>query len=76
MNFELTRWTGPEGLPRFDLITDGDFAPAFDRELAAAEAAMEAAAASEPPQDTAGPGDATDASAARDAQAPPRGTTP
>ncbi|WP_207099616.1 M3 family metallopeptidase [Paracoccus shandongensis] len=45
MNPELTRWTGPEGLPRFDLIADGDFAPAFDRELAAAEAAMEAIAA-------------------------------
>ena len=50
MNSELTRWTGPEGLPRFDLITDTDFAPAFDRELAAAEAAMEAIAANpEPP---------------------------
>ena len=50
MNPELTRWTGPEGLPRFDLIADGDFAPAFDRELAAAEAAMEAIAANpEPP---------------------------
>ncbi|MDQ1899622.1 M3 family metallopeptidase [Paracoccus sp. WLY502] len=53
MNFELTRWTGPEGLPRFDLITDGDFAPAFDRELAAAEAAMETIAANpEPPSFT------------------------
>ncbi|MCZ0962576.1 M3 family metallopeptidase [Paracoccus benzoatiresistens] len=45
MNSELTRWTGPEGLPRFDLIADTDMAPAFDRELAAAEAAMEAIAA-------------------------------
>ena len=45
MNPELTRWTGPEGLPRFDLIRDDDLAPAFDRELAAAEAAMEAIAA-------------------------------
>ncbi|QIR85180.1 M3 family metallopeptidase [Paracoccus sp. AK26] len=45
MNAELTRWTGPEGLPRFDLIADTDIAPAFDRELAAAEAAMEAIAA-------------------------------
>ena len=42
MNRELTDWTGPEGLPRFDLIPDDDLAPAFDRELAAAEAAMEA----------------------------------
>ncbi|WP_295045492.1 M3 family metallopeptidase [uncultured Paracoccus sp.] len=50
MNPELTRWTGPEGLPRFDLIADEDVAPAFDRELAAAEAAMEAIAANpEPP---------------------------
>lgn len=45
MNPELTHWTGPEGLPRFDLIADDDFVPAFDRELAAAEAAMEAIAA-------------------------------
>lgn len=49
MNSELTRWTGPEGLPRFDLIGDADFAPAFDRELAAAEAAMEAIAANPEP---------------------------
>ena len=45
MNSDLTRWTGPEGLPRFDLIADTDIAPAFDRELAAAETAMEAIAA-------------------------------
>ncbi|WP_265500976.1 M3 family metallopeptidase [Paracoccus beibuensis] len=45
MNRQLTRWTGPEGLPRFDQIADRDFAPAFDRELAAAEAAHEAIAA-------------------------------
>ncbi|WP_306754933.1 M3 family metallopeptidase [Paracoccus actinidiae] len=45
MNPELIRWTGPEGLPRFDQIADDDFAPAFDRELAAAEAAMEAISA-------------------------------
>ncbi len=38
MNPQLTRWTGPEGLPRFDLIHDTDFAPAFDQALAAAEA--------------------------------------
>ncbi|SNT71733.1 M3 family metallopeptidase [Paracoccus seriniphilus] len=42
MNSELTCWTGPEGLPRFDLIADEDFAPAFELELAAAEAAHEA----------------------------------
>ncbi|MDB6176102.1 M3 family metallopeptidase [Paracoccus sp. Z330] len=49
MNSELTRWTGPEGLPRFDLISDQDFAPAFDQELAAAEAAQEAIAANPAP---------------------------
>ena len=31
MTSQLTRWTGPEGLPRFDLIRDADFAPAFER---------------------------------------------
>lgn len=45
MNPELTQWTGPEGLPRFDLIDDADFAPAFDAELTAAEARIEAIAA-------------------------------
>ncbi|MFN3273526.1 MAG: M3 family metallopeptidase [Paracoccus sp. (in: a-proteobacteria)] len=45
MTAELTRWTGPEGLPRFDLIRDEDFAPAFERELARASAAIEAIAA-------------------------------
>lgn len=45
MTPHLTRWTGPKGLPRFDLIRDTDFAPAFDRELAAAMAAHEAIAA-------------------------------
>ena len=51
MNPELTRWTGPEGLPRFDCIGDEDMALAFDRELAAAEAAMEAIAANPEPPD-------------------------
>ncbi|MCF3972452.1 M3 family metallopeptidase [Paracoccus salsus] len=49
MNPELTEWTGPEGLPRFDLISDEDFAPGFDHWLADAEAAMEAIAASPEP---------------------------
>ena len=49
MNNELTHWTGPQGLPRFDLISDADFAPAFDRELATAEAAMEAIAGNPEP---------------------------
>ena len=45
MNDELVRWTGPQGLPRFDLIADDDFAPAFDAALAEAAAAHEAIAA-------------------------------
>nr|WP_111298582.1 M3 family metallopeptidase [Paracoccus saliphilus] len=49
MNRQLTHWTGPEGLPRFDLISDTDFAPAFDRELAEAQAAHEAIAANPEP---------------------------
>ena len=36
MNRELTDWTGPHGLPRFDLISDDDFAPAMQAALAAA----------------------------------------
>ncbi len=50
MNPELTRWSGPLGLPRFDLIRDQDFAPAFDACLDQAAAAIEAIAANpEPP---------------------------
>ena len=50
MNPELTRWSGPLGLPRFDLISDQDFAPAFDECLQLAEAAVDAIAANpEPP---------------------------
>ncbi|SMG06770.1 M3 family metallopeptidase [Paracoccus sp. J56] len=49
MNPELTHWTGPLGLPRFDLIRDEDFAPAFDACLNEAEAAVEAIAANPAP---------------------------
>ena len=50
MNSELTHWTGPLGLPRFDLIRDEDFAPAFDACLKLAGDAVEAIAANpEPP---------------------------
>ncbi|MBV0891999.1 M3 family metallopeptidase [Paracoccus sp. Z118] len=45
MNREIFDWTGPHGLPRFDLIADEDFAPAFDAALAEAEAAHDAIAA-------------------------------
>lgn len=49
MNPELTRWTGPEGLPRLDLIADDDLAPGFEAALAEAEAAMEAIASNPAP---------------------------
>lgn len=49
MNPELTHWTGPLGLPRFDLIRDQDFAPAFDTCLALAGDAVEAIAANPAP---------------------------
>ena len=45
INAELVHWSGPHGLPRFDLISDDDFEPAFDAALAEAEAAHEAIAA-------------------------------
>ena len=48
---ELTRWNGPLGLPRFDAITDGDFAAGFDQCLARAQAAVEAIAANPAPPD-------------------------
>ncbi len=49
MNPEITQWTGPHGLPRFDLIRDEDFPPAFDHCLTAAAAAVEAIAANPEP---------------------------
>lgn len=50
MNPELTHWTGPLGLPRFDRIRDEDFAPAFDVCLKLAGDAVETIAANpEPP---------------------------
>ncbi|NHF71802.1 M3 family metallopeptidase [Paracoccus xiamenensis] len=49
MNRELTDWTGPYGLPRFDLISDEDFAPAMQQALADANAAIEAIAANPAP---------------------------
>lgn len=49
MNPELTQWSGPLGLPRFDLIRDADFAPAFDACLDQAAAAVEAIAANPQP---------------------------
>ncbi|MDT1063061.1 M3 family metallopeptidase [Paracoccus sp. CPCC 101403] len=49
MNPELTHWTGPLGLPRFDLIRDEDFAPAFDDCLRLAGEAVESIAANAAP---------------------------
>lgn len=51
MNEELTRWTGPEGLPRFDRIADEDFAAVFDAALAQADAAHEAIVTNPTPPD-------------------------
>ncbi|UXU73946.1 MULTISPECIES: M3 family metallopeptidase [unclassified Paracoccus (in: a-proteobacteria)] len=50
MNPELVHWSGPHGLPRFDLIQDRDFAAAFDICLQGAADAVERIAANpEPP---------------------------
>jgi len=46
MNPEITQWSGPHGLPRFDLIKDEDFPAAFDHCLTEAAAAVEEIAAS------------------------------
>ena len=43
-------WSGPNGLPRFDAVSDGDYAPAFDAALAAHDAEIDAIANNpEPP---------------------------
>lgn len=50
INPALVTWTGPHGLPRFEAIADGDFAPAFDAALASHAAEIDAIAADpEPP---------------------------
>lgn len=51
MTAPLTDWQGPLGLPRFDLIAEADFAPAFDAALARAEAAVTAIAENPAPPD-------------------------
>jgi peptidyl-dipeptidase Dcp len=43
----LGEWDGPMGLPRFEAIGDGDFAPAFDAALAEARANIAAIAEGE-----------------------------
>jgi peptidyl-dipeptidase Dcp len=44
LNSALTAWTGHEGLPRFDLVKDEDFAPAFDAAFRGHEAEIDAIA--------------------------------
>lgn len=45
VNPELTRWTGPHGLPRFDLIPDDDILPTLRAAMAQGLAAYDAIAA-------------------------------
>ena len=44
LNPALVEWNGHFGLPRFDLVKDEDFAPAFDAALSAHEGEIEAIA--------------------------------
>ena len=44
VNRALVEWSGHEGLPRFDLLKDEDFAPAFDVALTSHEAEIDAIA--------------------------------
>ena len=46
LNPALTDWNGLNGLPRFEAVSDGDFAPAFEAALAEHEAEIDAIAAS------------------------------
>jgi peptidyl-dipeptidase Dcp len=41
LNPAITDWNGPDGLPRFEAVSDGDFAPAFDAALAEHEAEID-----------------------------------
>lgn len=50
-NPQLTRWTGPAGLPRFDQIADDDILPAVHAALAQGRAAHEAIATDPRPAD-------------------------
>ncbi|WP_275785820.1 M3 family metallopeptidase [Pararhizobium gei] len=44
LNPAVTEWNGPDGLPRFEAVADGDFAAAFEASLAAHEAEIDAIA--------------------------------
>ncbi|AHK42814.1 MULTISPECIES: M3 family metallopeptidase [Ensifer] len=46
LNPALTTWTGHEGLPRFDLVKDTDFAPAFEAAFKVHEAEIDEIAGS------------------------------
>jgi peptidyl-dipeptidase Dcp len=45
----LTHWTGPLGLPAFEVISDDDFGPVFDAALKAHEAEIAAIAGNSNP---------------------------
>ena len=49
LNPALVEWNGLHGLPRFDAVSDGDFAPAFDAALADHEAEIDAIAGNAEP---------------------------
>ena len=49
LNPALVEWSGLHGLPRFDAVSDGDFAPAFDAALADHEAEIDAIAGNAEP---------------------------
>jgi peptidyl-dipeptidase Dcp len=44
LNPAVTDWDGPDGLPRFEAVSDGDFAPAFEAALGEHEAEIDAIA--------------------------------
>jgi peptidyl-dipeptidase Dcp len=44
VNPALVEWNGYQGLPRFDMVKDADFAPAFEAALASHEAEIDAIA--------------------------------
>ncbi|MBP1858554.1 M3 family metallopeptidase [Rhizobium herbae] len=41
LNPAVTNWNGPDGLPRFEAVSDGDFAASFEAALAEHEAEIE-----------------------------------
>jgi peptidyl-dipeptidase Dcp len=41
LNSAVTAWDGPDGLPRFEAVSDGDFAPTFEAALGEHEAEID-----------------------------------